>query len=156
MFDDVKNRLASPSPGMGAAVLDLQLTQVDRPPSYELAVDAKENARNNIDKIKNDKAQLITQANTNLLKVRIQANKTIASANTNAIMTKATAASDAAIVTGRYSAQAATYAKARLDQALSSEGLLAYMSIRTIDELNKITVGIEPPAPTSYGTNLTT
>merc|ERR1712224_1006589 len=36
MLDDVIARLASPSPGMGANVLDLQLTQVDRPASYEL------------------------------------------------------------------------------------------------------------------------
>ena len=69
-------------------------------------------------------------------------------------MTLATAAADAAIVVGRYTAQAATYKKAKQDQSLSNEGLLAYMSIRTVDELTKLTVGIEQPATTGYGTNL--
>jgi len=155
MNDDLRLRLNKAGSEMGATILDLQLTQVDRPASYELAVDAKENARNNIDKVKNDKDQLITKANTDLLKAQIAANKTTASANTAAVMTKATAAAEAAIVMGKYTAQASTFKQAKADASLSDEGLLAYLAIRLTDELTGITLGMEKPAQLAYGAALT-
>ena len=70
-------------------------------------------------------------------------------------MTKATADADAAIISGKYNAQAATFKKAKIDSNLSDEGLLAYMAIRLTDELTGITLGMEKPAQLSYGVALT-
>ena len=70
-------------------------------------------------------------------------------------MTAATAAAEAEVVTGRYRAQAATYKQAKLDSGLTSDGLLAYMSIRLTDELGGITLGVEKPAQLAYGPTLT-
>jgi len=139
---------------MHAIITDLQLTQVDRPAAYEAAVDAKENARNNIEKVKNNKAQQMTQAKTNLLKTQVTANKTLASARTAAAMTTKTAGAEASIVQGRYESQAATYKKVRTDRGLSSEGLLAYISTRLMDELDTMTIGMAEPALVAYGGNL--
>lgn len=139
---------------MHAIITDLQLTQVDRPAAYEAAVDAKENARNNIEKVKNNKAQQMTQANTNILKVQVAANKTLASARTAAAITTKNAEAEATVVKGRYDAQAATYKKVRVDRNLTSEGLLAYISTRLVDELEGMTVGMAEPANLAYGATL--
>merc|ERR1719331_1417603 len=152
MLSKLKERLTQGA--MGAIVTDLQLTSVDRPVSYEAAVDAKENARNNIEKVKNNRAQQMTQANTNLLKVQVAANKTLASARTAAAMTAKTAAAEASIVAGRYNSQAATYKKVRDDRQLSSEGLLAYISTRLVDELEGMTIGMAQPANMAFGATL--
>jgi regulator of protease activity HflC (stomatin/prohibitin superfamily) len=152
MLTKLKERLTQGK--MGAIVTDLQLTSVDRPASYEAAVDAKENARNNIEKVKNNRAQQLTQANTNLLKVQVAANKTLASARTAAAMTTKTASAEAAIVKGRYDTQAETYKKVRDDRQLSSDALLAYISTRLLDELDTMTIGMAQPALVAYGGNL--
>ena len=67
MTDDVNTRLVEG--GMQATMYDLQLTKVDRPPTYELAVDAKENAKNQIDLVTNKKQQQITSATTAKMRV---------------------------------------------------------------------------------------
>merc|ERR1711988_963568 len=154
MFDKVKERLDAGL--MYAFVLDLQLTSVDRPAAYEAAVDAKENARNEIDLARNLRAQKLTQANTNLMRTRVQANKTLDSANTQAAVTNKTAQTEAAVVYGRYESQGALYKQVRTERNLTSEGLLAYIGTRLIDELNHITVGLDAPARVAYGTSLST
>merc|ERR1711924_269388 len=65
MFQDVKNRLDAGQ--MHALVLDLQITSILRPAQYESAVDLKEQARNNIDRVRNQKTEKLTQANTRYL-----------------------------------------------------------------------------------------
>merc|ERR1711998_489174 len=154
MFERVKDRLDRG--GMSAFVLDLQLTQVDRPAAYEAAVDAKENARNEIDLVTNLKAQKLTQAATNLLKVGVQANKTLDTARTQAAVVAKNAETEAAVVYGRYQSQGQLYASVRATRNLTSEGLLAYIGTRLIDELDHITVGLDAPARVAYGTTLST
>merc|ERR1712010_288117 len=120
MFERVKDRLDRG--GMSAFVLDLQLTQVDRPAAYEAAVDAKENARNEIDLVTNLRAQLKTQAETNLMKIHVQANKTLDTARTQAAVTTKNAETEAAVVYGRYESQGALYKEVRATRNLTSEG----------------------------------
>merc|ERR1711939_1295139 len=127
---------------MRTFVLDLQLTNVYRPVLYERAVDLKENARNAIDFVTNQRSMNITQANTNLMRVRVQANKTLDTAVTQAAVIAKNAEAEGAIVYGKYASQAALYKKVRTDRGLSSEGLLAYIGTRLIDELDHITVGL--------------
>jgi len=154
MFERVKQRLDGGN--MNAFVLDLQLTKVDRPTLYEAAVDEKENARNAIDLVKNLRSQKITQANTNLKRVRVQANKTLDTAYTQAAVVAKNAEADGSIVYGRYASQGALYKKVRQERGLSSEGLLAYIGTRLVDELDAITVGLSAPARIAYGVNTTT
>jgi len=152
MEEDVTTRLVEG--GMHAIIFDLQLTSVDRPPSYELAVDAKENAKNQIDLVTNQRNQKITAAKTAKLRAQVESNKTIDAATTAASVTKKNAETDAAIVYGKYAAQGATYKTVRSERNLTSEGLLAYIGTRLVDDLNTITVGIAAPARVSYGTDL--
>jgi len=152
MTDDVNTRLTEG--GMQATMYDLQLTKVDRPPTYELAVDAKENAKNQIDLVINKKQQQITSATTAKMRVIVEANKTIDAANTAALVLSKNAQIEAAIVYGKYESQGAMYKTVRYDRNLTSEGLLSYIGTRLIDELSHITVGIAAPARVSYGTAL--
>lgn len=152
MFDQLKLRLDNGN--MRANILDLQLTQVDRPASYEEAVDAKESAKNHIAQVTNARAQAITLAETELLKIQIDANKTLNTAQTQKSITEKNAAAEAAIVYGRYVSQAQTYYTVRSNRSMTSEGLLAYISTRLIDELGNMTVGLEAPATMSYKDDL--
>merc|ERR1711981_187156 len=96
-----------------AFVQELQVTNIDRPTKYEAAVTAKESARNLIHTITNLRAQKLTQANTNLLKVQVEANKTIDTAKTEASILLNQATSQAKIVYGQYEAQGKTYKQVR-------------------------------------------
>lgn len=138
-----------------AFVIELQVTNLERPKNYEAAVDAKEAAKNEIETVKNARIQQVVKANTKLMKVKVTANKTIDTATTQAAITTRTAAADAAVVKGRYASLGKLYKGVRTAQGLSSEGLLAYIGTRLVDELNSITVGLPSPARVSYLTNTT-
>lgn len=104
----------------------------------------------------NQRAQKLTQARTRLTKVKVEANKTLDSARTAAKVTTKAAEAEAAIVYGRYESQGALYKQVRSNRGLSSEGLLAYIGTRLIDELTGITVGLDAPARVAYGNSLNT
>lgn len=154
MYNEVTNRLNAGD--MHALVLDLQLTSIDRPTKYESAVDAKEQARNNIDRIKNQKTEKVTVAQTNLQKVTVNANKTLLTAQTSAAVVTKQAEADGTVIYSQYASQGALYKSIRETRGLSSEGLLAYIGTRLVDELTGMTVGIDAPARMSYGTTLNT
>lgn len=154
MYQEVTSRLNAGN--MDALVLDLQLTSILRPPKYESAVDAKEQARNNIDRIKNQKTEKVTVAQTNLQKVTVNANKTLLTATTHAAVVTKQAEADGTVIYSQYAAQGALYKSIRETRGLSSEGLLAYIGTRLVDELTGMTVGIDAPARMSYGTTLNT
>merc|ERR1712010_441757 len=125
-----------------------------RPAGYESAVDAKEQARNDIDRIRNQKTEKLTQANTDLLRKQVAANKTIAVAQTVASVTQKNAEAEGAIIYGQYASQGALYKSVRETRGLSSAGLLAYIGTRLVDELEGMTVGLEAPARMSYSNAL--
>lgn len=152
MTDAVNKRLTDG--GMEATMYDLQLTKVDRPPTYELAVDAKENAKNTIDLVQNQKTQKITAAETSKMRIVVEANKTLDAAKTAALVATKNSQTEAAIVYGKYASQGAMYKIVRSERNLTSEGLLSYIGTRLIDELSHLTVGIAAPARVSYGTAL--
>jgi hypothetical protein len=154
MLKKLKTRLDEGQ--LHAMVLQLQVTNIIRPKNYELAVDSKEAARNSIAQVQNKRAQLVTQANTKLMKVKVAANKTIDTAVTTAAITTKNAEAEAAIVLGRYKAQGELYKKVRETRALSAEGLLAYIGTRLVDELNDMVVGLDAPARMAYLSGNTT
>merc|ERR1711934_64894 len=154
MLKKLKTRLDEGQ--LHAMVLQLQVTNINRPKKYELAVDSKEAARNSIAQVQNKRAQLVTQANTKLMKVKVAANKTIDTAVTTAAITTKNAEAEAAIVLGRYKAQGELYKKVRETRALSAEGLLAYIGTRLVDELNDMVVGLDAPARMAYLSGNTT
>lgn len=152
MFDDVTARFQLGN--MHAIVMDLQLTFVSRPALYDAVVDEKENARNAIDLVSNLRQQQITQANTQLLRTRVQANKTIDTATTQAAVIAKNAQVEGDVVYGRYASQGVLYKQVRSERNLTSEGLLAYIGTRLVDELANLTIGVEEPARVAFGTNL--
>jgi len=152
MFDDVTARFQLGN--MHAIVMDLQLTFVSRPALYDAVVDEKENARNAIDLVSNLRQQQITQANTQLLRTRVQANKTIDIATTQAAVIAKNAQVEGDVVYGRYASQGVLYKQVRSERNLTSEGLLAYIGTRLVDELANLTIGVEEPARVAFGTNL--
>ena len=86
---------------MHTDVIDVQLVYIKRPPEYESEVDAKESARNDIDKANNERAQAITQAQTKLLAAETAANKTLDTARTAAQNTLVAATAEASVLTTR-------------------------------------------------------
>jgi len=141
-------------PPVQANVLELQLTNIERPEGYETVVDLKEKARTDINRVQNQRAQSLTQANTNLLKARVEANKTLDTAQATATITLNKANADASVTLGRYQSQGTLYKQVRQTQGLSAEGLLAYLGTRLVDELPSITVGLAAPARSSYASSL--
>lgn len=152
MADAVSQRLGDG--GMHAVVYELQLTNIDRPAAYEVAVGAKEKAKSTIDLVSNQKAQRVTAATTSKMRATVEANKTLDAANTAAVVTKKNAESEAAIVYGRYASQGQLYSTVRAERNLTSQGLLSYIGTRLIDELEGLMVGIAAPARVSYGSAL--
>merc|ERR1711988_554576 len=148
----VVNRMAPPP--VQANVLELQLTNIERPEGYETVVDLKEKARTDINRVQNQRAQSLPQANTNLLKARVEANKTLDTAQATATITLNKANADASVTLGRYVSQGTLYKQVRQTQGLSAEGLLAYLGTRLVDELPSITVGLAAPARSSYASSL--
>jgi len=154
MFEDVKNRLVAGE--MHALVLDLQITSILRPAKYETAVDLKEQARNNIDRIKNQKTEKLTQANTRYLQTQVNANKTLATASTTAAITMKNAEADGSVIYGQYAAQGALYKFVRNTHSMDTPRLLAYIGTRMIDDMGSMSVGLDAPARLSYMSALVT
>merc|ERR1712196_86245 len=93
---------------MHTDVIDVQLVYIKRPPEYESEVDAKESARNDIDKANNERAQAITQAQNTLV----------------------AATAEASVLTTRYATLAATYKNVKTIHGMSNEALLTYIATR--------------------------
>lgn len=153
IYDRLRTRLDEI---MGTDVIDVQLTNIERPAEYEREVDAKEGARNDIDKAENERAQAVTQANTVLLAAETAANKTLDTARTTAANTLTYADSEASVITGRYETLASTYAKVRRIHNMTSEALLTYVATRLRGQNKASVIGITGPAKVSYADELST
>ena len=153
MYDRLKDRLSA---YMETDVVDVQLTNIARPAEYEVEVDAKEGARNDIDKAENERAQALTQANTVLLEAQINANKTLDTARTAAENALTVAQAEADVITGRYAALAETYLAVKDTHAMSTEALLTYIATRLHGDTRGATFGLDAPAQTSYVGDLST
>jgi len=139
---------------MHTDVIDVQLVYIKRPPEYESEVDAKESARNDIDKANNERAQAITQAQTKLLAAETAANKTLDTARTAAQNTLVAATAEASVLTTRYATLAATYKNVKTIHAMSNEALLTYIATRLRGSV-AATISLDGPAQTSYIDELT-
>ena len=139
---------------MHTDVIDVQLVYIKRPPEYESEVDAKESARNDIDKANNERAQAITQAQTKLLAAETAANKTLDTARTAAQNTLVAATAEASVLTTRYATLAATYKNVKTIHGMSNEALLTYIATRLRGSV-AATISLDGPAQTSYINELT-
>jgi regulator of protease activity HflC (stomatin/prohibitin superfamily) len=139
---------------MHTDVIDVQLVYIKRPPEYESEVDAKESARNDIDKANNERAQAITQAQTKLLAAETAANKTLDTARTAAQNTLVAATAEASVLTTRYATLAATYKNVKTIHGMSNEALLTYIATRLRGSV-AATISLDGPAQTSYIDELT-
>ena len=136
-------------------VADVQVQNIARPSEFEVAVRAKETARENVNVARSMRKQRLTEANT-----------TLQEAITNADITRDRAASDQRIALTRarteaeaileeFEREAETYYTIMTSQNLTVEGLLAYLGTRVIAEAEQtVLTNLNPPAKDSYADEL--
>jgi len=137
-------------------VIDVQLSNIQRPEEYESEVDEKERARNDIDQAQNEREQALTRANTVLLQAYTTANRTLDTARTNAQNTLERARADADVVAARYAALADSYKAAKATLDYDDKAILNYISVRLVNEATAIdnpasaSVALDAPGPTAF------
>lgn len=141
---------------MGSTTLDVQLRNVDRPNSYEDAVQAKEAARTDQSLAKSENAQALTVAMTELADAYLEANRTINRATTQAQITLNFGQAEADAVSDRYKTWADTYKAVMEAQKLTPEGILAYIGNRLVASSSSATISMPAPARTSWADGLDT
>lgn len=109
-----------------AVVKLLQLKNVDRPRSYQVAVEDKETARSDILLAENERQQATTKAQTTRDRAEQRAKAIINTAETQANVTLSYATADAQAVLERYKAYETAYGLAKENLTLSEVGVLAY------------------------------
>lgn len=129
---------------METDVIDVQLSNIQRPREYEAEVDAKEQARNDIDQAENERDQALTRAKTVLLQAYSSANKTVNTAETNAENTLVEARAKAEVIRSRYQALAASYSIARRLHNFTDDEILVYVANRLVGETSETTVALDP------------
>lgn len=129
---------------METDVIDVQLSNIQRPREYEAEVDAKEQARNDIDQAENERDQALTRAKTVLLQAYSSANKTVNTAETNAENMLVEARAKAEVIRSRYQALAASYSIAKRLHNFTDGEVLAYVANRLVGETSDTTVALDP------------
>ena len=139
-----------------AVVKLLQLKNVDRPRSYQAAVEDKETARSDILLAKNERSQRETQAQTVKDKSVQTAKIILDTANTDANVTMAFAKADAQAVLERYQAYEQAYGLAKTNLSLSDVGILAYFGNQMVGGKagENQTMAIPATAKVSYAGDL--
>lgn len=141
IYDRLIDRLGSQ---METDVIDVQLSNINRPEAYEKEVDEKEAARNDIDQAENEREQAITQSQTVFLQAQTAANRTIDTAETNGENRVTEAEAEAEVVTSKYYALSESYYNAKIALKLNDEELLNYIKTRLISEINA-NIALESP-----------
>lgn len=137
-----------------ANVIELQLINVLRPDSYEEAVRSKETALANITLARQQRQQLVTTANTQLLVAKKNANMTLHIANTTAAVILANAQVQALTLEIQYRTYLSVFRAVQEAQNLTTEGLLAYIGTRVIASMDAVGLRMDAPAQASWRSEL--
>eukprot|EP00794_Sanderia_malayensis_P017304 gene17304-19037_t len=127
------------------------VNNIVRPSAYETVIRQKQTAKQNIDVALSERPRIKTEATTKLKEAETQALITIQTAETQARISKSKAQAEADAIKNAYNTEAKTYKDIMIKQNLTIEGLLTYLSIRSIQSAVKpVQLGIDTPAKTSF------
>lgn len=136
---------------VSADLTDLQVSNIQRPSSYEKVVRDKEAAKENIAIASNERPRKLVQAKSqkeDAIKNGQIAEQT-AGSKAKILLSKANA--EVSSILARYDAEATAFANLMKEQSLTVEGLLSYLSTRVLAERNStLSVGFDAPARTKY------
>lgn len=136
---------------VSAEITDLQVSNIERPKSYETVVRNKESAKENIKIAKNERPRQLIEAKSLREEAVTQAQITVEQAKSGGRIILSKADAEAASIMAAYEAEAEAYANIMTSQKLSVDGLLSYLGVRAIAETNNtVNVGLPAPAKTTY------
>lgn len=135
--------------GVNAIAVSLQLTYVHLPEKYNTAVAEKQAAEEDIALAIAERKQETTKANTELLKAKEEARKIRDTAQNEAevLLTEARLKAEEILYSFQKEAEALVEVKNRLN--LTTEGVLAYLSNKLLEEADHLTVTTGEPAKLS-------
>lgn len=135
--------------GVNAIAVSLQLTYVHLPEKYNTAVAEKQAAEEDITLAIAERKQETTKANTELLKAKEEARKIKDTAQNEAevLLTEARLKAEEILYSFQKEAEALVEVKNRLN--LTTEGVLAYLSNKLLEEADHLTVTTGEPAKLS-------
>ncbi|GMH43884.1 hypothetical protein BSKO_11818 [Bryopsis sp. KO-2023] len=134
--------------GLMATVIDVQLKNIEPPRRWEAAVEAKENAREDINLARNERTQALTKAETRLKVAQEQARIAAAEAETESQILINRAAAEADSLLNRFEKEANQTKFAMEALGLDIEGILRYLLNRQIEKKKRIEIGMHQPAVT--------
>eukprot|EP00051_Salpingoeca_urceolata_P027699 m.482836 g.482836 ORF g.482836 m.482836 type:complete len:302 (+) comp22681_c0_seq1:774-1679(+) len=133
---------------------DLQITNIQRPPQYEAAVQEKEAAAQSIQVAQAERPIRLTEIQELELRARQRALSVVNTAKSFERITLLEANATAEAIKTSLEIEAQTYASIKNQQGLSVEGFLAYLGVRVIEAKSNVLVAMDEPAQASFSTEL--
>ncbi|XP_048583089.1 uncharacterized protein LOC116603383 [Nematostella vectensis] len=134
-----------------ADLTDLQVSNIQRPKSYETVVRNKEAAKENIAIALNERPRQLVQAKSAKEDAIKNSLITRQKAESNAKILISKAEAKVSSILAGYKAEARAFGDMMKRQNLTVEGLLSYLSTRAIaDRSTELSVSIDAPAKTKY------
>merc|ERR1712065_94554 len=127
---------------------DVQLKNVHRPEPYEAAVQSKQNSFQSIELAGNQRVQILTNAQTQLLESQRQRDIILAVANNEAEIITAQKTFEAQTIPDEFNAEAEAYKQVMLDQGLSVQGFLNYLRVRVMADTGSLVFNEDGPIAT--------
>ena len=132
--------------GIYAKIVSTQLRNVDLPKEYNDAVAAKQSAQQDIDLALNQRKQATTKAQTDYLTAQQEAIAMLESANNDAdvILTEATLQAEGILFA--YQLEAETIDNVKTSLNLTTNGILAFLGNKLVEEVPNLRVSAAEPA----------
>ena len=150
MQDSILSKCQKKGESMMTQVVDVQLKNIDIPMEYTMAIESKEQAREDINLAYNERAQLVyegerkrQESEQDILIMMLNANKT-----RDVILADATAQGEAA--ENMLRKEATAYKGVQQELGLDTPGLISYLSTRAIEANDDPDVNIARPAKASF------
>lgn len=134
------------SEGVYAQVVSLQLQNIGLPDEYNIAVQEKQSAEEDIALARNERNQETTKARTALLSAEEEAKKILDGANNEAAVLLTEARLKAEEITFSYGKEAERIVDVKTALGLNSEGVLAYLYTTLLSEVDHLKITTGEPA----------
>ncbi|KAK3745340.1 hypothetical protein QZH41_018903, partial [Actinostola sp. cb2023] len=136
---------------VSADLTDLQVSNIQRPTSYEKVVRDKESAKENINIALNERPRKLVQAKSTKEDAIKNGQIAVQTAKSNSKILSTKTNAEVQSILSRYDAEARAFSTLKTKQNMTVEGLLSYLSTRVIAERkNTLSVGLDAPAKTKY------
>ncbi|CAD5115415.1 unnamed protein product [Dimorphilus gyrociliatus] len=113
-------------------IADLQMQNIQRPRSYEIVVQNKETAREDIDVARQERPRLMALAKNKLEEAKNEAEITLQKATSNARVILTAAEAEAKGIETQYESEAAVYKTLKNTLRFSNEDFIKYLATRAI------------------------